>query len=175
MEARRRARAFLAVPFFGGWIATASAAAISGAPVHVVGSRPPGFDAAVRSAADRAVERLADSRCRGLLFEFHDSSGQPLSRRLEAADTTAEDFVESLVLVDGDREQICQWTQVLAATRPGSRVIHVCGRRFVRLHFLNPELATAIVLHETLHALGLSENPPSSAEITERVLARCRR
>ena len=30
-----------------------------------------------------------------------------------------------------------------------------------------------ILIHETLHTLGLGENPPSSREITSRVLARC--
>jgi hypothetical protein len=34
--------------------------------------------------------------------------------------------------------------------------------------------AGAVVIHEILHTLGLSENPPSSKEITDRVLARCR-
>jgi hypothetical protein len=34
--------------------------------------------------------------------------------------------------------------------------------------------AQAIVIHEALHTLGLGENPPSSAEITARVLASCR-
>jgi len=29
------------------------------------------------------------------------------------------------------------------------------------------------MIHEALHTLGLGENPPTSAEITERVLARC--
>jgi hypothetical protein len=29
------------------------------------------------------------------------------------------------------------------------------------------------MLHEALHTLGLPENPPSSAEITEHVFARC--
>jgi hypothetical protein len=31
-----------------------------------------------------------------------------------------------------------------------------------------------VVLHETLHTLGLGENPPDSRAITRQVTARCR-
>jgi hypothetical protein len=37
----------------------------------------------------------------------------------------------------------------------------------------NRGFAAVIVLHEALHSLGLEENPPSSEEITYRVMARC--
>ena len=30
-----------------------------------------------------------------------------------------------------------------------------------------------MIIHEILHSLGLSENPPSSDEITKQVLMRC--
>jgi hypothetical protein len=33
----------------------------------------------------------------------------------------------------------------------------------------------AAFIHEILHTLGLEENPPSSSQITRRVLARCGR
>jgi hypothetical protein len=33
--------------------------------------------------------------------------------------------------------------------------------------------AEIVLLHEALHTLGLGENPPYSAEITGRVVARC--
>ena len=38
----------------------------------------------------------------------------------------------------------------------------------------NPTLAEAMVIHEMLHTLGLGENPPTTFEITDRVLSRCR-
>jgi hypothetical protein len=38
----------------------------------------------------------------------------------------------------------------------------------------NPTLAEAMVIHEMLHTLGLGENPPTTFEITDRVMARCR-
>ena len=31
----------------------------------------------------------------------------------------------------------------------------------------------AVIIHETLHSLGLGENPPTSDEITWRVFSRC--
>jgi hypothetical protein len=34
-------------------------------------------------------------------------------------------------------------------------------------------MAEAVIIHEMLHTLGLGENPPSSTEITFRVLNRC--
>jgi len=38
----------------------------------------------------------------------------------------------------------------------------------------NPWLSEFMVIHEMLHTLGLGENPPSSFEITEQVMRRCR-
>jgi hypothetical protein len=37
----------------------------------------------------------------------------------------------------------------------------------------NRRRLVASLIHEVLHTLGLGENPPSSAEITERVLRHC--
>jgi len=39
----------------------------------------------------------------------------------------------------------------------------------------DPFLADVALIHESLHSLGLGENPPSSSEITSRVISRCRR
>ena len=39
----------------------------------------------------------------------------------------------------------------------------------------DPIRKSAVVLHETLHTLGLGENPPSSAVITQRVIWSCAR
>ena len=53
-------------------------------------------------------------------------------------------------------------------------MVYVCGRAFKKLADRNPVMAQAVVIHEALHTLGLGENPPSSTEITARVLARCK-
>ncbi|HEY6547572.1 MAG TPA: hypothetical protein VI589_06690, partial [Vicinamibacteria bacterium] len=61
----------------------------------------------------------------------------------------------------------------LALTTPGSRVVRVCGPRFVNESKRNARHAEATVIHEVLHTLGLGENPPSSDSITHRVIKRC--
>jgi hypothetical protein len=58
---------------------------------------------------------------------------------------------------------------VLAFTQPNSLVVRVCPR----LIQFQGDWAELTVLHELLHSLGLGENPPSSAEITDRVRERC--
>jgi len=61
---------------------------------------------------------------------------------------------------------------VLGATNAGSRVIYLCPR-FAEMEWKDPRYAEAIVIHEMLHSLGLGENPPSSWEITTKVLKSC--
>jgi hypothetical protein len=63
----------------------------------------------------------------------------------------------------------------LTVTQPGSRVVFVCGARFVRQAGRSTRHAEAILLHEAFHSLGLGENPPSSEVITERIRERCGR
>ena len=41
--------------------------------------------------------------------------------------------------------------------------------------FLRRQEQEAVLIHELLHSLGLGENPPDSAAITDRVMARCER
>jgi hypothetical protein len=62
---------------------------------------------------------------------------------------------------------------VLGGTQPGSRVVAFCGAAFAETERRNARLAEALVIHETFHSLGLGENPPSSHEITTRVLGSC--
>jgi hypothetical protein len=40
---------------------------------------------------------------------------------------------------------------------------------------LDPSLAAALIIHEELHSLGLGEDPPTSKEITAKVIERCGR
>jgi hypothetical protein len=64
---------------------------------------------------------------------------------------------------------------------PGLPTVFVCpagsatpGSRFAGVQARNPNLADYMVIHEMLHTLGLGENPPTSLQITERVIERCR-
>jgi hypothetical protein len=76
-----------------------------------------------------------------------------------------------VVFIDESRHRLCLGTS-LAFTTPGSRVVRVCSNELLRQSLTRNQLA-AMVIHEVLHTLGLPENPPSSREITRRVLARC--
>ena len=170
-RAPRRALAGLLVA------AAVSAVARSGADGQALPAGTSGtpFERAIRAAFADAAARLADDPCLRVLAEFRDRAGVALSAKLEQTGSSAPDYVRGLAAADGDHRELCQPGNVLAGTRPGSRLVFFCARRFSRIQFLDPELAAAVVIHEALHSLGLSENPPSSQEITDRVLARCRR
>jgi hypothetical protein len=60
----------------------------------------------------------------------------------------------------------------LVATNPGSRFIHLCAEQFLK-DSRNSGYAAVLIIHEELHVLGLAENPPTSREITLRVISRC--
>jgi hypothetical protein len=121
-----------------------------------------------------AMRRLLEPDCQQLFSEYSDSSGAPLQAVLERKQATASGFLSQLFFVDGSETPQCQKRGDLAAyTAPGFRVIFVCGDRFARSYGTQPKAAEMLVIHETLHALGLGENPPSSEEITARVTRRC--
>src|SRR5262245_9045980 len=82
-------------------------------------------------------------------------------------------YLRQIVFAEDRHRRSCQSNAALAATEPGSRVVFVCPVAFARAAASNPDLAEATVIHEMLHTLGLGENPPSSREITARVLSRC--
>jgi hypothetical protein len=133
------------------------------------------FERAILAAFADAAARLAGDPCLQVLGDFRDRAGVTLSARLGETGTSASEYVRRLAVADGDNHTLCQARNVLAGTRPGSRLVFFCFRRFSRVQFFDPDLAAAVVIHEALHSLGLPENPPTSQEITDRVLARCRR
>lgn len=129
---------------------------------------------AARKALDLAWERLAHADCAAVARAFTDRAGNPLEDRLRALDVDLQAYLSMVVFIDGSGETPCR-TGVLAFTAPGSRVVRICIHELKRAGRRNPEHTAAIFIHEMLHTLGLDENPPSSAEITRRVLAGCRR
>jgi hypothetical protein len=132
----------------------------------------PFLAAAADDAIAAAESRLGNPRCEAIFSDFHDPSGAPLSAGLEALGVSGRGFLRSLRYANGEHFSLCR-AGVLAATKRGSRVVYLCGARFAAAHRNNPRLGAALILHEALHALGLSENPPTSLEITAGVLARC--
>ena len=142
---------------------------------HFVGVRNDRFEAGVRFAFALASSGLEQRPCADLLSDFRDGAGRALRAHLESRSGRPADYLGTLLFYDADRTLLCQSSLRIAGTVPGSHIVLLCGERFLRLETRDPAFAAALLLHETLHTLGLGEDPPSSAEITERVLARCGR
>jgi len=133
----------------------------------------PGQRFAVAQAIRGARKRLEGAKCRGLLDEFTDGAGQTLSAVLEARGTDVAEHLDLVFFYDAS-PQACRETVLAGVSTVGSRVVHVCGQRFVRAWTDNGRHAEAVIIHETLHSLGLGENPPTSQYITSRILSACR-
>jgi hypothetical protein len=125
---------------------------------------------ALIDALDAAVARLETPACAGILTDFAAVS-PALTDTLDALDTSFQRYLAMVVFIDESRHRLCLGTS-LAFTTTGSRVVRVCSNELIR-QSLNRDRLVAMVIHEGLHTLGLPENPPSSREITRRVLARC--
>jgi hypothetical protein len=128
---------------------------------------------AVAHALDAAFRRIADPRCRELFDAFADRSGRTLQQVLDVEGRTAQSHLRLLAFRDGNDMKPCQRSSILAFTKAGSHVVFVCGPRFRRVFEDDRRIAQATIIHEALHSLGLGENPPTSAEITNAVLTHC--
>jgi hypothetical protein len=144
-------------------------------PVSVLGPRDPRLIRAVTLAVRDASDRLESAECRLVFSDFTDAVGATLAANLTALDHTGQSYLRWLIFHNGSREAYCDRGNVALAADPGSRFVAVCGVRFVELQRQEPGYAAALVIHEQLHVLGLRENPPSSVEITRRVIERCGR
>lgn len=135
-------------------------------------------DPVARRATTEALEaisaRLAEDACREILTDFNDTNGRSLASQLSSVATDMDAYLRMITFVDGTREQRCD-SGALLFTAPGSRVVRVCSDQLKRIAPLKPEYVVATFIHEILHTLGLGENPPSSSQITTRVLSRCER
>jgi hypothetical protein len=128
---------------------------------------------ALRTALDRAWTSLRDPDCARVLTVFSDRAGQPLQARLATSGIGVEEHLTRIVFIDNTREQRCR-TGIVAFTEPGTYVVRVCVEEFKRTWQQDQRHITAALIHETLHTLGLGENPPTSSEITTTVLEMCR-
>lgn len=128
---------------------------------------------ALELAATRALAKLRDERCRQVYSDFRDRAGRTLQQNLDAVGGDGAAFFRGLEFRDGTFEPACRLSSIIAFTSPGSRTVYLCGLQFVDRARIDRGFTAALLIHEQLHALGLSENPPSSKEITARVIARC--
>jgi len=152
-----------------------------GASPAAAGERPPacvgeplfpGAACAAEIAREGAIVRLRDPECRRLLADFSDASGHTLAQNLAAFGVSADQYLERLPLLDGSEHGLCACQQSQLLTTPGVRRILVC-RSFLETVFRRRVMAEVYLIHEMLHTLGLGENPPSSHDITQRVIRRC--
>jgi hypothetical protein len=150
--------------------------------VHALEAGEPSFRVRLRQGRDRFVveqavrgahRRLADPRCQRVLSDFSLPSGRRLQEILDERGQTAQAHLQRLFFYEGTEGRGCRAAEVLAFTAPGSHVIYVCSGWFREAFATNPSRVEAVVIHESLHALGLHENPPASREITDRVMERC--
>lgn len=135
---------------------------------------PPGSGLrALGGAVLGARRRLDRPECQQLFTDFSDASGRPLQQNLDALRQTGQGYLGLILFVDASDGARCKAGGRFGFTSPGSRVVFVCGAQFKEAADQNMSIAEAVVIHEALHSLGLGENPPSSMEITARVLERC--
>lgn len=139
----------------------------------VIGPRDPRFVMAVRLAIAEAARRLATVECRLVFSDFLAGNGHTMQHALDEKGENPRSYLRWLIFQNASAEGICRGTDRVAATTAGGRIIQVCAKPFVEAQFLSGGYAAALVIHEELHSLGLEENPPTSREITLRVIARC--
>lgn len=171
-----------------GWCSKAAlVAAVLGPSLALsaeIGPVPPAFEVRIRNQATAdtlrealrgAAERLESPKCGGVFSEFSDASGRRLSDRLAELGQTPQGYLGRVLFYDGSTQPRCQarGTRVLAVTSPGSPAVFVCPKAFRDVYRAHPLYAEATLIHEALHTLGLGENPPTSREITSRVVKRC--
>lgn len=170
--------AALASPARAGDAASSPAAAVGsapGVPASMIGALAPGqwHSEPLREAVEGAAMRLASPSCAAVLEDFTDPLGRTLLERLDELGSTPSEHARAVLFYSGFDEPACrQNRRAFAFTVPGCPVVRVC-RPLPILARTRPELAQAVVIHEVLHTLGLGENPPSSPEITARVVRRC--
>jgi len=126
----------------------------------------------VRRALDLARAKLVSPGCAQIYADFGLPGGGTAQDALAGLGIVPEEFLETLVFTDGSGEPVCRMGRAMLTTRPGTSMIFVCPG-FARFQIRNPGLSASLVIHESLHSLGLGEDPPSSSEITRRVERRC--
>ncbi|HTY41869.1 MAG TPA: hypothetical protein VMH79_08365 [Thermoanaerobaculia bacterium] len=139
----------------------------------IVVARAEALPASLVAAVKNAAARLGSPGCREIFSDFHDGQGNTLQQNLDALGVTGAFYLQWTLFYDGTGSRLCERRNILAATAPGSRSVFVCMAQFLEVARREPRLASALVIHEELHSLGLGENPPDSKTITARVLARC--
>ena len=137
----------------------------------IVGFSPFG-QTVVRRAIDLAIQKVALPECAAVYADFELAKGGTPRDALNRTGMAPEELFESLVFVEGSRDPSCRRTPAVLKATPGRYVIAVCPE-FAQVAMRDPGLSASLIIHESLHALGLGEDPPSSKAITRQVERRC--
>ena len=127
---------------------------------------------ALERARTQAAALLEGEECRKVFSDFRDAEGRTLQEKLDSLGQTPVEYLGTVRFLNGEVQPLCRRSTVQMVTTGKSLYVYVCPR-FLQFQDRRPELAPAMVIHETLHTLGLGENPPTSMEITSRIFARC--
>jgi hypothetical protein len=132
--------------------------------------------AAVQKAVLSAFDSLGDAKCQRIFSDFRDASGQTLQQKLDALGETGQSYLRLVLFYEGSDLRSChspKGRDISAVTKVGSRAVFICPPNFSQGRRPKPFIPEAVIIHETLHSLGLGENPPTSDEITWQVFSRC--
>jgi hypothetical protein len=132
----------------------------------------PIFDARTAELARRgAMARLRTTECQRVLTDFKDPGGRVLAENLARFALPADEYLATVVFLDGTGARPCEEGAQLFTQRAAGRLF-VC-KGFLRKVWARRAEAEVYLIHEMLHTLGLGENPPTSLEITAQVARRC--
>lgn len=137
------------------------------------GLRTPASGTVLEKALVRAAEKLGSPACRLVLDDFRDASGRTLAERLARTGLSAPELLARLDFRDGRNEDRCRGRRLDAFTTLGGSTVWTCPGGSLSLGGENLRAGANTLIHELLHTLGLSENPPTSLEITRRIVDRC--
>jgi len=156
------------LPFFGGPVEAAQnhARLLPGRALD------PGDANVAEAARQGAIARLRNPDCRQVLGDFTDAKGRRLHENLQAFGVGPDEYLAMLPLLDGESRPLCKANQSQLVTSAGVPRMFVC-KSFLRTVYQRRVMAEVYVIHEMLHTLGLGENPPTSHDITQKVVKRC--
>ena len=146
---------------------------VPSAPAFVHARLDARTEAALARVLAIAEEKLARPVCREIFADFRDPGGRPLDRLLEKTGRDAPGFLRGLRFADGSAATACRNRYTLAWTHPGTQTVYLCSSEFSDAAHSIPRFTANLLIHESLHSLGLGENPPASLEITNHVRVKC--
>jgi len=129
--------------------------------------------ARVSQGLSNATNKLANQQCLSVFSNLCDTNGTPLANVLTQKGYGAADWLNSgISIANGYTNGICSGAS--AWTTVGGMTVNIC----TSFSSLTSGEAGNRLIHEELHTLGYSENPPdpnfmTSGEITNYVAANC--